>query len=234
MKEKSQKKLPTSEYPGVYRQCHDRCWAAYCGNPYNGKRKHVGYFDVEEDAAAAAAVLVYKWKMDWFNETIKSISYPNEKWASIQELKWSYFVSTHGRVISLKGVPRLRKAYDRPDGYRDCGLRVHGMSCGYTIHRLVAKVFIPNTHNLSYINHKDFNRSNNHVDNLEWCTAKENTMHSFNAGRFIGKKNSPQKLTKEQVKEIKIELVSNYNDQLCKKLAETYGVTRSHIYSIKK
>lgn len=52
------------------------------------------------------------------------------------------------------------------------------------IHRLVALAFIPNPENKKYVNHIDTNRSNNHVDNLEWCISKENNQHSMNLGHL--------------------------------------------------
>lgn len=52
------------------------------------------------------------------------------------------------------------------------------------IHRLVALAFIPNPDNKKYVNHIDTNRSNNHVDNLKWCTSKENNQHPMNLGHL--------------------------------------------------
>lgn len=57
---------------------------------------------------------------------------------------------------------------------------------GKRIHRLVAEYFIPNPNNKKYVNHKDFNKCNNRVDNLEWVTASENSKHLVNGGRYKG------------------------------------------------
>ena len=52
------------------------------------------------------------------------------------------------------------------------------------VHRLVAQAFIPNPDNLPQVNHKDFNKTNNHVDNLEWISRADNIQHSHDNGRM--------------------------------------------------
>lgn len=94
-----------------------------------------------------------------------------------------YQISSWGRVKSLsridsRGHKRKEKMRDLStdkDGYKYIGLSKKGEKRkNYRIHRLVATAFIPNPNNLPYINHKDTNPSNNHVDNLEWCTIEYN------------------------------------------------------------
>ena len=55
------------------------------------------------------------------------------------------------------------------------------------IHRLVALAFIPNPLGLPQVNHKDLNRVNNNVDNLEWCSVSENIKHSYTANKERGR-----------------------------------------------
>ena len=66
-----------------------------------------------------------------------------------------------------------------PQGYKSVELFNNNGSKRLLIHRLVAQAFIPNPDNLPYINHKDEDRANNRVENLEWCTAQYNSEYSL-------------------------------------------------------
>lgn len=78
----------------------------------------------------------------------------------------------------------------RKDGYKEVILRTNIKKPVFrTIHRLVAEAFIPNPDNLSCVNHKDENKTNNHVSNLEWCTHKYNSNYGT-----INKRLSKQKI----------------------------------------
>jgi hypothetical protein len=79
----------------------------------------------------------------------------------------------NGRTLSKEKIFKFRNC----DGYNRVHLMKYKKEKNLYVHRLVAEMFIPNPNNLPIINHIDENRSNNHVDNLEWCTQKENVNH---------------------------------------------------------
>lgn len=96
-----------------------------------------------------------------------------------------YQVSNLGRVKSLENrsnhkkekilTSHIRNQYYGVALYRDSRYK------NYTIHRLVAEAFIPNPDNLPEVNHKDENKLNNYVDNLEWCDKKYNINYGYSA-----------------------------------------------------
>lgn len=111
-----------------------------------------------------------------------------EVWKDIQGFEGIYQVSNLGRVRNIlyfnggrdKKEPRCKreirilKLKIRRDGYYEVHLSSGKKDYYPVVHRLVAAAFIPNPENLPVVNHKDENKTNNCVDNLEWCTAKYN------------------------------------------------------------
>ena len=112
-----------------------------------------------------------------------------EIWKDCKGYEGKYQVSNLGRVWSIGSQKYLKGSYDK-DGYIRVNLTAkNGKVKREYIHRLVAKAFIPNPNNYPQVNHKDENKQNNCVDNLEWCTAKYNSNHGTRNKR-VSKANS--------------------------------------------
>lgn len=106
-----------------------------------------------------------------------------EEWRPIKGYEGLYEVSNMGRVKSLHFDKEIiRKQVERTNGYMEVNLSKDGTTNVKVVHRLVAIAFIKNPNNYECVNHKDGNKKNNTVDNLEWCTAKENTHHAIKTG----------------------------------------------------
>lgn len=103
-----------------------------------------------------------------------------EEWKDIAGYELYYQISDIGQV-KRKDTGKILKNNIR-NGYEYVTLCMNGQRKKFYVHRLVAIAFIPNPKSYEQVNHKDGNKSNNKVDNLEWCTQKENLMHAFRTG----------------------------------------------------
>lgn len=101
----------------------------------------------------------------------------------IDEIETNYSVSENGEVRNDITNKLLSQRVQQ--GYKHVGLMVSGKAKSCRVHRLVATAFIPNPENKPYVNHIDGIRSNNNIDNLEWCTPKENTQHAVRTGLML-------------------------------------------------
>lgn len=152
-----------------------------------------------------------------------------EIWKSIEGYEGLYEVSNLGEVRNQSKVLAQRTNM----GYKYITLYKEGKTSSKAIHRLVAIAFIPNTENKPEVNHKDGDKQNNHIDNLEWCTPSENSYHAYATGLKKPRKASSQpnenaKLTKEQIFEIRNRYVKGCKLNGSGALAKDYGISRSH------
>ena len=105
-----------------------------------------------------------------------------EEWRDIPGYESFYQVSNLGNVRSIRfNKVRNMKSWDS-HGYRAVELCINNNRYIVGVHQLVALAFIPNPGNKPEVNHKDRNRSNNNVENLEWVTQSENVAHAYRNG----------------------------------------------------
>jgi hypothetical protein len=101
-----------------------------------------------------------------------------------------YLVSISGEIYSIK-TKKLLKQMQTEKGYLVVELWVNYKRKSVKVHRLVAETFIENPFGKKEINHKDGNKSNNHVNNLEWCSRTENMKHAYKTGLRTSRKGVP-------------------------------------------
>lgn len=138
-----------------------------------------------------------------------------------------YTVDEDGNVFSVR-YGRLLKPYMSNSGYYMVTLDGKNVY----VHRLVAKAFVPNPNCKLCVNHKDGNKLNNNVSNLEWVTYSENLQHAYDVTkvRKNGEDFYSAKLTNEQVERIRCEYATGYFRQW--ELAKKYGVRQPQISRI--
>ncbi|HHX69283.1 MAG TPA: hypothetical protein GX708_14705 [Gallicola sp.] len=109
-----------------------------------------------------------------------------EIWKAIKGYEGHYEISNYGRVKSFPTKRRtttiILKNKLTKDGYYETTLYANNKIKYIRTHRLVAQAFIPNLQNKPQVNHKDGNKLNNYVGNLEWVTNQENITHSIETG----------------------------------------------------
>jgi hypothetical protein len=168
---------------------------------------------------------------------------PGEIWKDIKGYEDSYQISNMGRVKSKERQVKfgtgskviklqLMKQTINKYGYNDIMFSRIGKKKNISIHRLVALAFIPNPENKSQINHKDGNKLNNGVSNLEWNSPAENVRHSIINGleNHLGENNNNSKLRDSDVINVKKDISNNFKE---KDLMKKYKVSRSTIQNIK-
>lgn len=110
------------------------------------------------------------------------------KWKDIIGYENEYQINQFGEIRTLKDSPKLKKynvlkpQINKRNGYVYQMLYKNGKEKLLRVHRLVAMAFLPNPNNLPQVNHKDGNKQNNSVDNLEWCEQSYNMKHAFKTG----------------------------------------------------
>lgn len=173
---------------------------------------------------------------------------PDEIWRPCHGLESLFEISNYGRVRSISRV-LIRVVKGRVVNQRLTGKMISprltttgywyissliiesGKRRHHFIHRLVAETFISNPEYKPYVNHKDANKLNNHVSNLEWCTHQENIAHAARLGAIrFGETATNYKISIEKALSIKNKLSSGVR---IKDICKQEGVSRIDVYNIK-
>lgn len=150
-----------------------------------------------------------------------------EIWKPIPKYS-NYEISNYGNIRKLGKL--LNIGIDS-NGYKRINLQKQGKQTTFRLHKLLALVFIENPNNYKIINHKDGNKLNNDLNNLEWCTHSHNTKEAFRLGLMVGnkaEKHGRAILNKEKVSKIR-------NNEIDFKTAKSeYNISKTQFYRVKK
>lgn len=148
-------------------------------------------------------------------------------WIAISD---SYEASSEGHIRNRR-TNRVLIEFEGKDGY----LRTQFDGKTRTVHRVIAEAFLPSDEGKEFVNHKDGNKRNNNISNLEWCTREENIQHAYRTGLIRPKRgvlNGRCKLTPETVSFI----IENYRPRDAtfgaKPLAKKFGVAPQTISAV--
>ena len=155
-----------------------------------------------------------------------------EIWKPVIDFEYLFEVSSMGN-FRRKGKEKNLSQHLHPKGYKLVATQPWGRKKGYKtfrVHREVAKAFIPNPENKAQVNHKDGNKTNNHLENLEWCTPKENINHAWETGLskpLTAEQNKNTKVSDEDIKTIYEKYEKGYGS--LRNICKEFGVGHSTV-----
>jgi len=148
----------------------------------------------------------------------------NEAWYPVHGYEGLYEINQQGKVKSLQKHNYnyiMEQRIDRA-GYNTVRLTKPGrLSSTQYVHRLLGFAFISNPLNKAFINHKDGNKLNNNLDNLEWVTHSENMLHAYNTGLI--------KIKTKSVHDISSGKIYSSIKEAAKALNINYGTCRNYL-----
>lgn len=188
--------------------------------------KPIGCGTYKTESQAIEAVLAERIRLFAYN----IIAFGDDPSKVVESVEKGYFVSEKGNIYNKHG--KLMKGGVNRCGYRQAVL--NGKT--HSVHRVVAETFIQNKNHLPCVNHKDGNKLNNSIGNLEWCTYSYNTFHAYQNGLetiVCGEKHHNHKLTEKDVAFIR-QTYSTENESCVSTLAELLNVHRTTIWDVIK
>lgn len=160
-----------------------------------------------------------------------------EEWRDIEGFEGFYKISNYGRVKSFhfrKNKVKILIPYVTPNGYLMVSLHKSKIKKKITIHRLVAKAFIPNPENLPAVDHKFGIKFDNYAGNLEWVSYAENSSRAINMGllKFKGEDNPSAIISNEDAAYCRSVYIRRDKEFGAAALARRFGITKSSMCKI--
>lgn len=191
---------------------------------FGGKFLFLGNYSCESDAVDA----VLRWRTQRYVNSVSK--YVQDIWAGVIYNNM-YVCYSNGMIFNLHG--NLMKPSINRDGY------LHGLlGCeNKQWHRVVAECFLPCVPGKDFVNHKNGEKSDNRVENLEWCTKSENTIHAYQHAlekSVVGENHSKHKLTDNDIRYIRSVYQFRHHDFGVAGLAKKFGVDRKTIFDVIK
>ena len=159
----------------------------------------------------------------------------SEEWLPIVGYEGLYKVSDFGRIMRTKDMPgtfdgKILKTHLNRGGYQTLNIYKNGKRHIFTVHRLVMEAFVSIRPDDMQVNHKDGDKTNNHLDNLEYVTISENHRHAFRIGLKSqrGDSASNRKLSVKDVYDIRKLLPEETQESIAKR----FNVCRAAIGNI--
>jgi hypothetical protein len=148
-------------------------------------------------------------------------------WQKIGDIFPDYKINEDGDIYSITKRSNVTP-YVTTKGYHMVSIKTLLGHHAYFVHRLVAATFLPNPLRLSEINHKDGNKQNNQVDNLEWCTHAHNLRHAYATGLLVSHGPRPKLTIKD------VHFIRDRKDIRSVDLAKMFDVHQNHISAIRR
>lgn len=161
-----------------------------------------------------------------------NLGFEDEVWKPCIGWEKYYNISNYGRMFNIR-KNKICPTYPDKDGYVIIHLQTENHNDKYNmkVHRAVAQAFIPNPENKPQVNHKDGNKQNNHIDNLEFCTGKENMQHAV----LIGLSPTGEKCYNSKLKEKDVLEIRNLGEKMTNaQISKIYNIHPSNVGDIIK
>ena len=145
----------------------------------------------------------------------------------------NYLCNEQGQIYSLISK-KIMKTHNDKDGYQCLRMTVEkGKAVTVKAHRLIAQTFLPNPENKPFVNHKNGNKKDNAISNLEWCTVKENNNHARQTGLIndYGTNNTRAVCNEEMLKEIRTLIAEGKGNTEIEKIT---GISNKVISNIRR